>query len=342
MPPSDFKRVIAESPYVFVIGVAGDSGSGKTTFTRAIREIFGDDLVSTITIDDYHRYDRRERKILGITPLAPEANRFDLLEEHLAELKAGRTVEKPVYNHDNGEFGPPVPFSPTKILILEGLHPFITKKLRDLIDFKLYVDPDPDVKRAWKIKRDVERRGYSVEAVLREMEERKPDYERYVAPQCRFADAVIRIAFSKYGREASERRNIYRVTLCQSRLDKSIGDVDLSIDLFGLLSLSERNFMVEFTIEDVGGKAMGALTFDGELNDAVAKKLEHNIEIQTQVGPIDLSQESDYLTAGDMAQLILAWRIINRRIFIETAPKAAGTEEVEAEDDGCRCGRKEF
>jgi phosphoribulokinase len=341
MPPSDFKRVIAESPYVFVIGVAGDSGSGKTTFTRAIREIFGKNLVSTITIDDYHRYDRRERKDLGITPLVPEANRFDLLEEHLADLKAGKTITKPVYNHDNGQFDPPVRFSPTKILILEGLHPFITPTLRDLIDFKLYVDPDPDVKRAWKIKRDVERRGYSREAVEREMAERKPDFERYVAPQCLFADAVIRIAFSKYGRNVSEKRNVYHVTLCQSKLDRSIGDVDLSIDLFGLLSLSERDFMVEFTTEDVGGRTMGALTFDGELNDAVARKLERNIEIQTQVEPIDLSQDSDYLTAGDIAQLILTWRIINRRIFIESAPDSAGTGQAASVDkSGCGCGRR--
>ena len=139
----------------------------------------------------------------------------------------------------------------------------------------------------------------------------------------------------------SEERNVYRVTLCQSRLEKSIGDVDLSIDLFGLLSLSERDFMVEFTTEDVGGEAMGALTFDGELNDTVARKLERNIEIQTQVEPIDLSQGGDYLTAGDMAQLILAWRIINRRIFIESAPGAAGEEEGASIGNGASiCGRR--
>ena len=337
MLSSDFKRVIAESPYIFVIGVAGDSGSGKTTFTRAIRAIFGRDLVSMITIDDYHRYDRVERKALGITPLVPEANRFDLLEEHLRDLKAGKTIEKPVYNHDNGKFDPPVPFSPTKILIVEGLHPFVTKPLRDLIDFKLYVDPDPDVKRAWKIKRDVEQRGYAPEDVIREMEERKPDYERYVAPQCRFADAVIRIAFSKYGRKVSEERNVYHVTLCQNDIDRSIQNIDLSIDLYPILSLSERNFMVEFTNEDVEGRPMGALTFDGELNYAVARKLEQNIEIQTQVQPIDLVKNGAYLTAGGMAQLILAWRIINRRIAIETAP-GTGMREP-AGYGGCGCGR---
>ena len=339
MPPSDFKRVIAESPYVFIIGVAGDSGSGKTTFTRAIRSIFGRDLVSMITIDDYHRYDRAERRVLGITPLVPEANRFDLLEEHLGDLKAGKTITKPVYNHDNGKFDPPVPFSPTKILIVEGLHPFVTPTLRDLIDFKLYVDPDPDVKRAWKIKRDVEQRGYSSETVIKEMEERKPDYERYVAPQCRFADAVIRIAFSKYGRKVSEERNVYHVSLCQNGIDQSIQNVDLSIDLYPILSLSERSFMVEFTAEDVAGRPMGALTFDGELNYAVARKLEQNIEIQTQVQPIDLVKNGAYLTAGGMAQLILAWRIINRRIAIESAPDTRGVGELPDEGGGCGCGR---
>ena len=326
MPPSDFKRVIAESPYVFIIGVAGDSGSGKTTFTRAIRAIFGKDLISTITTDDYHRYDRQERKDLGVTPLIPEANRFDLLEEYLFDLKAGRSIQKPVYNHDNGRFDPPVPFHPTKILIVEGLHPFITERLRDLIDFKLYVDPDPDVKRAWKIKRDVEQRGYSPEAVLAEMEVRRPDYERYVEPQRRFADAVIRIAFSKYGREISENRNVYHVTLCQNEIGRTIKNIDLSIDLFPILSLAQRNFMVEFTTEEMGGREMGALTFDGELNYTVVRKLERNIEIQTQVRPINLVKNGAYLTAGGIAQLILAWRIINRRIAIESAPGVAGRE----------------
>lgn len=326
MPPSDFKRVIAESPYIFIIGVAGDSGSGKTTFTRAIRAIFGKDLISTITTDDYHRYDREERKKLGVTPLVPEANRFDLLEEHVADLKAGRPIQKPVYNHDNGRFDPPVPFKPTKVLIIEGLHPFVTEKLRDLIDFKLYVDPDPEVKRAWKIKRDVEQRGYSPDVVIEEMEARKPDYERYVEPQRKFADAIIRISHSKYGREVSEKRNVYHVTLCQNEIDRTIKNVDLSVDLFPILSLAQRNFMVEFTTEEVEGSRIGALTFDGELSYTVVRKLERNIEVQTQVQPINLVKNGAYLTAGGIAQLILSWRIINRRIAIEDAPEVAGGE----------------
>ncbi len=79
---------------------------------------------------------------------------------------------------------------------------------------------------------------------------------------------------------------------------------------------------------------MGALTFDGELNDAVVRKLERNIEIQTQVEPIDLVEAGCYLTAGEVAQLILAWRIINRRIFIESGLKAVETEGEGASGSG--------
>ena len=73
----NFKSVISSSPFIFTIGVAGDSGSGKTTFTRGLREIFGESLVSTITLDDYHTLGREERHLRGITPLAPEANDFE-------------------------------------------------------------------------------------------------------------------------------------------------------------------------------------------------------------------------------------------------------------------------
>ncbi|MCC7565655.1 MAG: phosphoribulokinase [Methanomicrobiaceae archaeon] len=323
MKQRDFKDVIAKSPYIFTIGVAGDSGSGKTTFTQVLRTIFGSDLISTITLDDYHRYDRRERSERKITPLAPEANRFDLLEEHLAALKEGRTIEKPVYNHTTGMFDPPEPFSPTKILILEGLHPFFTPRLRELLDFKLYVDPDPDVKRTWKIRRDVEKRGYRRDDVIEEMAEREPDYQKYVAPQCAYADAVIKISYSKYGKSVSEEKNIYQVTLCQSKLDRTIREVELSIDLLSLLSLSERAFMLEYWIDEINGRPMGALSFDGELNYDVIRKLEKRVESQTHIHPISIYENHPYVTAGETVQLILSWRIINRRIFIETAEPAA-------------------
>jgi phosphoribulokinase len=314
----NFKDTIAASPYIFTLGVAGDSGSGKTTFTEGIRSIFGKDLVSTITLDDYHSLDRDDRRKQRLTALNPKANRIDQLEQDLIQLKHGVPVEKPVYNHTTGVFDPPVIFHPQKILILEGLHTLFTPTLRKYLDFTLFVDPTKEVKSDWKIRRDVKIRGYSRDAVIQEMAEREPDYERYIAPQKEFADAVIGIDYSEYGRHLGEERNVYRITLSQNRMKHSIENIDLSLDLYSILSLSERNFSLKFLTSEHNGHKMGEMIIDGELSDHVVKKLERSIEQQTQVHPISIFKGRNYITAGDLAQLILCWRIIHRRIFIET------------------------
>ena len=318
MDAPNFKDTIAASPYIFTIGVAGDSGSGKTTFTQGIREIFGKDLVSTITLDDYHSLDRDGRKAAGVTALHPTANRIDRLERDLAQLRRGVPIEKPVYNHSTGTFDPPVIFRPLKILILEGLHTFSTPALRRHLDFTLFVNPDQEVKYGWKTRRDMAKRGYSRDAVLAEIREREPDYAQYVAPQMQYADAVIGIGYSQFGRELGESRNVYRITLSQKRLKQNLEDIDLSFDLYSMLSLSERNFLLAFLRGcDHDECQLSSLVMDGELSEHVVHKLEQGIERQTRVHPISIFQNRAYVTAGDLAQLILCWRIINRRIFME-------------------------
>jgi len=314
----NFKDTIASSPCVFVIGVAGDSGSGKTTFTGAIREIFGEDLVSSISLDDYHRYDRRRRRALGITPLTPAANRLDTIERDLHALKRGQTIEKPSYNHRTGTFDPPVPFTAKKILILEGLHTLFTPGLRELLDFTLFVDPDENVKRFWKMGRDTGDRGYRQKEVEGELKARARDYREFIAPQRQFADAVISAGFSRYGKVLGGSRNLYQVTLLQTRPEEMIRDIELSIDLSHLISLSDRTFLMEFRLEEVDGREMGALTFDGELPYALIRRLEAAVERQTGVHPIRIFENRSSVTAGEIVQLILAWRIINRRIAVES------------------------
>ena len=213
----NFKDTIAASPYIFTIGVAGDSGSGKTTFTQGIRNIFGSDLVSTITLDDYHSLDREGRKAAGVTALNPKANRLDQLERDLIQMKRGVPIEKPVYNHATGKFDPPVIFRPQKILILEGLHTFSTPTLRKYLDFTLFVNPEREVKYDWKIRRDVAMRGYAREDVLAEIREREPDYVQYIAPadalcRCGHRDRLFRIRQKTLGRSA----NVYRISLAQN------------------------------------------------------------------------------------------------------------------------------
>jgi phosphoribulokinase len=318
MNGGNFKETVARSPCIFAIGVAGDSGSGKTTFTGAIREIFGGDLVGSISLDDYHRYDRMERRERGITPLDPAANDLAGIERDITALKKGKSIGKPVYNHRTGTFGPPVPFAPPKILIIEGLHPFFTERLRELMDFTLFVDPDEEVKRAWKMKRDMGDRGYRPAEVEEERSRRAADYRSYVAPQRQFADAVISAGFSRYGRELGASRGIYQVSLLQTRPEERIRDIELSIDLSHLLSLSDRDFLMEFRLQELDGREMGSLTFDGELPWALVRRLEEAVEKQTDVHPIRIFEDRTTVTAGEIVQLVLAWRIINRLIAVET------------------------
>nr|WP_321508521.1 hypothetical protein [uncultured Methanoregula sp.] len=154
---------------------------------------------------------------------------------------------------------------------------------------------------------------------MREISRREPDYLKFIDPQKEFADAVIGIGYSRYGAALGEERNVYRITLVQNRMKQTIENIDLSLDLYSILSLSERNFSLQFETSIQGRQRMGQLIIDGELSEHVVKKLERSIEQQTRVRPISLFKNRHYVTAGDLAQLILCWRIIHRRIFMETS-----------------------
>lgn len=316
MSTVNFKQMIKDSPYVFIIGVAGGSGSGKTTFTQAIREILGEELVSTITLDDYHTMDREQRKEKNITALSPLANNITLLEYHLEQLKKGHTIQKPVYNHMMGTFEPDISFAPTKFVILEGLHTLFTQKLRENIDFSIFVDPEPDVRKEWKIRRDVGERGYSIEDVTRAIERRRLDYEKYIAPERKYADVVIGIRYSKYGVNLAE-EGIYCVTLYQRKPNERFKNIALSLNLSAMLAQSGRDFLFEYRTDAMDGIRYRALSIDGELEYAVIRKLEQDVEKETGVHPILLFEGRDYVNASDIIKLVLSWEIIHTRMHIK-------------------------
>ena len=205
-----------------------------------------------------------------------------------------------------------------RIIILEGLHTLFTPRLRGLLDFSVFVDPDPGVKHVWKQKRDTKNRGYSPAEVAEEIARREKDYEAFIAPQRCLADAVIRISTSRYREEKGQTENIYRISLLQHRMNGTIaGAADLTIDLNSLLLFHDRDFSIEFSTENVACARMRALTFDGEMNYETVRKLEKSIEQQTGVHPITLFENRTTVTATDLVQLILSWRIIHRRIFLQ-------------------------
>ncbi len=188
----------------FVIGIAGDSGSGKSTFARGLTATLGADRVKVICVDDYHRLDRQGRKAAGVTALNPVATDLDRLARDLGTLREGKAIQKPVYDHSNGTLAPPEAFAPGKIIIVEGLHPFATNALRDKLDLAVYFDPSSRVKEGWKLKRDVAERGHKAADVRKEIRARKPDFKAYVEPQKGAADVLVSFDWSKQGGKLTE------------------------------------------------------------------------------------------------------------------------------------------
>lgn len=109
-------------------------------------------------------------------------------------LKEGKPVDKPIYNHVTGLLDPPETINPPKILVIEGLHPFYDERVRDLCDYKLYLDISDETKFAWKIQRDMKERGHSLESIRASIEARKPDFDAYIDPQKQYADCIIQVS----------------------------------------------------------------------------------------------------------------------------------------------------
>lgn len=175
-----------------ILGVVGDSAAGKTTITAGIASILGPDSVTAICVDDYHRYNRLQRKELDITPLHPECNYIDIMEQHLRCLAQGEPILKPVYNHTTGNFDAPVYVKPKRFLIVEGLLAFATPKLRDCFHVKVFLDPPEELRTRWKIGRDVAKRGYKAHEVERELRRRENDSAEFIRPQRGWGDMVVR------------------------------------------------------------------------------------------------------------------------------------------------------
>ena len=107
---------------VVLIGVAGDSGCGKSTFLKRLSDLFGEEFMTVICLDDYHSLDRKQRKEAGVTALNPKANNFDLMYEQIKALKSGTPIDKPIYNHETGLIDPPERVDPNHVIVIEGLH----------------------------------------------------------------------------------------------------------------------------------------------------------------------------------------------------------------------------
>ncbi len=179
---------------ILVIGIAGGTGSGKTTLMKNIMNRFGD-VVTVLSHDNYYR--RRDEltyeERCTINYDEPAALETDLMARHLDALRHGESIDCPVYDfsqHNRSE--ETIRIDPKNVIIVEGILIFENQPLRELMDIRIFVDTDADVRLCRGIKRDVNKRGRTLESVLLQYQQTvKPMHERYVEPSKKFADIVV-------------------------------------------------------------------------------------------------------------------------------------------------------
>ncbi len=180
---------------VVVIGVAGGTGSGKSTLVKRLQEAFKNDDVATICHDFYYKahpeltYEERTK----LNYDHPDAFDTWLMVEHIKALKEGKTIECPTYSFvEHNRTEETLTIEPSKVVIVDGILIFENEELRNIMDIKVYVDTDADVRLARRILRDVRERGRSMESVISQYTTTvKPMHEQFVEPSKRYADVII-------------------------------------------------------------------------------------------------------------------------------------------------------
>lgn len=179
---------------ILVIGVAGGSGSGKTTLVKNLVQSFGEDITVLSHDNYYKRHDEltyEERCLLNYDE--PAAFDTSLMVYQLDCLRHGQTIDCPVYDYTiHNRSDQIVQIVPKRVIIVEGILIFADEALRDLMDIRIFVDTDADIRICRRIKRDVNKRGRSIESVIEQYQQTvKPMHEKYVEPSKKYANLVV-------------------------------------------------------------------------------------------------------------------------------------------------------
>jgi phosphoribulokinase len=290
-----------------MLGIAGDSAAGKTTLTRGIAAALGPGRATMICVDDYHRYDRAERKGVPFTVLNPACNYMDTMEQHLQLLAMGKSVLKPVYDHSSGQLVRPVLVEPSEFVLVEGLLPLHSKLLRACFDITVYLDPPEDIRRAWKLRRDCTERGYSREQVIAELARREPESAAYIRPQRQWVDICVRFA-PIAGRAVQPGTPLSAELL----LRPTIGHPDLS----AALTDDDRRTVHLKLIRDGDGRPVDALHVHGYAPREDARIVEKVIWEQLSCRGTAMPETLGVLADGSrneplaITQLLLVWHLL--------------------------------
>lgn len=248
-----------------ILGLVGDSAAGKSTLAKGIVSILGPERVALLQSDDYHRYSRSERRRFGVSALDPAANYLDILEQHVALLRQGKPILKPVYDHTRGTLERPALLEPKPFIIVEGLLGYHTRTLRDCYDVKVFVDPDDALRVKWKMARDCSERGYSADEIKLSLDRRAEDSQAHIHPQRTFADIVVRFAPPETAPDESgahlNARHLLRPTLPHP-------------DLGPVLDAGGKSGFRLALARDTDGKPVDVLDIAGDIESRRAKAVE--------------------------------------------------------------------
>ncbi|MEC9369152.1 MAG: phosphoribulokinase [Pseudomonadota bacterium] len=291
-----------------ILGIVGDSASGKTTLTEGVAKILGAERCTVIAMDDYHIYDRQQRLDHGISAVDPRGNYLDILNQHLHLLRQGQPILKPSYNHRDGRFGRSVYVQPRDFVIAEGLLGYANREMRNCFDVKIYLEPDEDLRIRWKVYRDTTQRGYSRDEVLQSLERRRQDSPAFVHPQRRFADIVIQSSKPAGADMAETRldmRHILRSTLPHPDFEAVVQEV------------GEDGLTLRLARDD-DGKPVDMLEIAGAISEERAVQIEDTLwrlipearHLRDQVGRIDAAEGSGVSHPLALSQLIVAFHMV--------------------------------
>ena len=310
-----------------ILGVVGDSATGKTTITKGLVEILGRSNVTHIGMDDYHKYDRAQRAEHDITPLHPDCNYMDIVAQHLMHLRNGEPILKPVYQHKNGTFGPPVYTKPAQFTLIEGLLGYHTPELAATYDVRVYLAPPEELRHAWKIKRDTSKRGYTRQGVLDDLARREPDSAQFIRPQEARADIVV----SFRPNETDDQDHLDAVLTLRDGLPHP--DLSFVNDYDGGITIEERHKETCLYVPGNVDRERGA-----EIEEAIWEKMHFASSLRTErLGEFTIGSDVHRSESLAIVQVLVLYHLVTAKAAVavggdEATARSAGTARPPARE----------
>jgi phosphoribulokinase len=295
-----------------LIGIAGDSGSGKTTYSHSLRQLIGSDLVSIISMDRYSKdcHPKGDRPESG--PLDPSSRDLPLLAEHLSQLKRGEAIALPVPDNTKQ------PFLPKPIVIVEGLHA-LYPELQDHLDFSVYIDPEYHLKWRWNFDRHLER-GRNSEEIEQELLMREVAFKKWIDFQKSSATVVVKLYQSRLEEFAKPRfidrlpDGSCKVELIVEPAPAPLPHLSLPLNLGAILEMKQPSFMLVAVASTFWGRKVLRVHLDGVFPPESIAQIQHQIMQVTGLPP---SREPDLIgadpiCADELAKMLVIWRFLEQ------------------------------